>query len=106
MKAERDGDAADAKSGDEGVCVNAKAVVEDKAAADHPDDGACDVDEDTRCRKRVVVAVKQVAQGLGYDLGGDGGAYYQDAGPDDVVDPPLRKEMKNRLKQFHVGKTS
>ena len=45
-------------------------------------------------------------QGLGYDLGGDGGAYRQDDGPDDVVDPPLLKEMKNRLKQFHVGKTS
>lgn len=32
LKAERDGDAADAKSGDEGVCINAKTVVEDKAA--------------------------------------------------------------------------
>ena len=30
----------------------------------------------------------------------------QDSGPNDVVDPPLLKEMKNRLKQFHVGKTS
>ena len=106
LKAERDGNAADAKSGDERVCVNAKAVVEDKAAANHPDDGARNVDEDTRCRKRVIVAVEQVTQRLGNDFGGDGGAYRQDASPDDVVDPPLLKEMKNRLKQFHVGKTS
>ena len=70
------------------------------------DDGARDVDEDTRCRKRVIVSVKQMVQGLGYDLGDDGGAYRQDDGPDDVVDPPLLKEMKNRLKQFHVEKTS
>ncbi|MFR7669817.1 MAG: hypothetical protein ACLU37_00995 [Collinsella sp.] len=51
----------------------------------------------------VIVAVKQVAQGLGRDLGGNGGADSQDTCPDDVVDPSLCKEMKNWLKQFHVG---
>ena len=47
-----------------------------------------------------------MVQGLGYDLGGDGGAYRQDDGPDDFVVLPLLKEMMNRLKQILVVKTS
>ena len=94
LEAERDGDAADAKGGHEGVCVHAKAGIEDDTRAGCPNDAACDVDDDARAGERVVIAIEEMLQCARCDAGDHVRRKGECDGPQKALDKRVGKELE------------